>query len=204
VSDAGQRPTDRDYDRYLWLVEEAKRVRYNQGRLRECSSFRVGDAFFTAIFASASDHLAALADRLGSPEGAEAREQAEVARAAVQRRADRTTGLASDLDLRTGQDLVSQTVAGFAPLIAGSPSPSTLRNLSRLLQGPCWAGHPGFLWPLPPSISPCDSSFRRRSYWRGPVWPGDDLVTGLDAGRSRRTRHLCHSQRRHAFPPLPG
>lgn len=171
VSDPGQRPTDREYDRYLWLVEEAKRAGYDQGRLREGSSFRVGDVFFTAIFAAASDHLADLAERLGFEQSDEARQQAEAARAAVQRRVKPSTGLASDLDLLTGQDLVTPTVAGFAPLIAGKLPSSTLGDLSRLLQGQCWTGYPGLKWPLPPSTSPCDGSFRPRSYWRGPVWP---------------------------------
>ncbi|MGH3282720.1 MAG: MGH1-like glycoside hydrolase domain-containing protein, partial [Trebonia sp.] len=61
VSDADQRPTDRDYDRYLWLVEEAKRASYDAGLLRQTGSFQVGDVLFTAIFARASDLLASLA-----------------------------------------------------------------------------------------------------------------------------------------------
>src|SRR5215475_11435083 len=64
VSDAAQRPTDREYDRYLWLVEEAKRASYDAGLLRQTGSFQVGDVLFTAIFACASDLLAALAVRL--------------------------------------------------------------------------------------------------------------------------------------------
>ena len=58
VSDACQRPTDREYDRYLWLVEEAKRASYDAGLLRQTGSFQVGDVLFTAIFACASDLLA--------------------------------------------------------------------------------------------------------------------------------------------------
>ena len=52
-----QRPTDREYDRYLWLVEEAKAAGYDAGLLRETGSFQVGDVLFTAIFAAASDLL---------------------------------------------------------------------------------------------------------------------------------------------------
>ena len=53
VSDAAQRPTDEEYDRYLWLAEEAKRAGYDAGLLRESGSFQVGDVLFTAIFAAA-------------------------------------------------------------------------------------------------------------------------------------------------------
>ena len=57
VSDADQRPTDLEYDRYLWLCEEAKRAGYDSATLRRSGSFQVGDVLFTAIYAAASDLL---------------------------------------------------------------------------------------------------------------------------------------------------
>jgi hypothetical protein len=171
VSDTGQRPSDRDYDRYLWLVEEEKRAGYDQSVLRRTSSFRVGDVLFTAIFAAATDHLALLADSLGRTEGAEVRDLADAARAAVHGRVEPDSLLASDLDLRAGQALATRTVAGFAPLIAGGGQPEVVDRQVGLLMGPEWAGYPGLRWPLPPSTAPGDTSFNSRSYWRGPIWP---------------------------------
>lgn len=170
VSDAAQRPTSEEYDRYLWLVEEAKQAGYDQQLLSTTSSFDVGDIFFTALFAAANDDLAELATLLGAPEAAEVRGYAERARAAVAARRG-PSGLASDIDLKTGEDLEAGTIAGFAPLIAGRLEGQELARLVSLLQGPCWAGHPGLKWALPPSTSPCSPHFRPRSYWRGPVWP---------------------------------
>jgi glucosylglycerate hydrolase len=84
VADACQRPTDREYDRYLWLIEEAKGASYDAGLLRQTGSFQVGDVLFTAIFACASDLLAALALRLRKPDdAAELKDYAAQARAAV-------------------------------------------------------------------------------------------------------------------------
>jgi hypothetical protein len=170
VADAAQRPTNQEYDRYLWLVEEAKQAGYDQRVLSTSSSFDVGDVFFTAIFAAANEDLAELAALVGAPEVAEARGYAQRARAAVAARTG-PSGLASDIDLRTGEDLEAGTIAGFAPLIAGQLEPQELERLVSLLQGPCWAGHPELKWALPPSTSPCSAHFRPRSYWRGPVWP---------------------------------
>src|SRR6201986_2385949 len=172
VSDTSQRPTDREYDRYLWLVEEAKRASYDAGLLRQTGSFQVGDVLFTAIFACASDLLAALALRLDKPDdAAELKDYAAQSRAAVFCHVDEASGLAADVDLRTGKWLATETIAGFAPLIAGG-MPLTLRGrLIALLTGPDWAGHPGLKWPLPPSTSPCSPAFNPQCYWRGPVWP---------------------------------
>jgi len=183
VTDAGQRPTNQEYDSYLWLVEEAKHAGYDQQVLSRSSSFNVGDVFFTALFAAANDDLAELADLVRAPEVAEARGYAERARAAVAARTG-PSGLATDIDLRTGEDLEAGTIAGFAPLIAGQLSAHEVDGMVKLLQGICWAGHPGFKWALPPSTSPCSAHFRARSYWRGPVWPVTNWLLTWALGRA--------------------
>jgi hypothetical protein len=172
VADAAQRPADAEYDRYLWLIEEAKRAGYDAAALRASGSFQVGDVLFTAIFAAAGDLLAELAEQLGrADEAVELRGYAARARAAVFRHVDDATGLAADVDLRTGSWLRTETCAGFAPLIAGgAPAPMRERLLS-LLTGERWAGHPSLKWKLPPSTSPCAAAFNPDCYWRGPVWP---------------------------------
>jgi hypothetical protein len=182
VADAAQRPTDAEYDRYLWLVEEAKRAGYDPVRMRASVSFQVGDVLFTAIFAAASDELARLSAWLGAPDGAELAGYADRARAAVLASRD-SDGLAADVDLRTGTRLTTETVAGFAPLIAGGLSAAERARLVTTLFGPRWAGHQDLRWPLPPSTTPCSAAFRPRGYWRGPVWP---VMTWLLAWALRR------------------
>ena len=172
VSDACQRPTDHEYDRYLWLVEEAKTAGYDAGLLRETGSFQVGDVLFTAIFATASDLLSSLAQSLHKfDEAAELKDYAVQARAAVFCHVDDASGLAADVDLRTGKWLRTETCAGFAPLIAGGMPASMRSRLVSLLMGPRWAGHPSLSFPLPPSTSPCSPAYDPDCYWRGPVWP---------------------------------
>jgi glucosylglycerate hydrolase len=172
VSDADQRPTDREYDRYLWLVEEAKRASYDAGLLRQTGSFQVGDVLFTAIYACASDLLAKLALRLRKPNDAdELKDYAAQARAAVYCRVDAASGLAADVDLRTGKALTTETIAAFAPLIAGGMPMALRHQLIELLTGPQWAGHPSLKYPLPPSTTPASAAYNPACYWRGPVWP---------------------------------
>jgi hypothetical protein len=171
VSDADQRPTDLEYDRYLWLCEEAKRAGYDSAELRHSGSFQVGDVLFTAIYAAASDLLADLAARLREPDVAELRDYAAQARAAVLCHVDEASGLAADVDLRTGEWLRTETCAGFAPLIAGRAPFSLRRRMTDLLLGERWCGHPALKLPLPPSTSPCSPAFNPACYWRGPVWP---------------------------------
>ncbi|HEY9412114.1 MAG TPA: hypothetical protein VIP77_21225 [Jiangellaceae bacterium] len=208
VADAAERPSDAEYDRYLWLVEEAKRAGYDPARMRETCSFAVGDVLFTAIFAAASDLLADLtiAGTDSWSEGSAAtvdwlRDRAEAARLAVLAQVDDATGLAADVDVRTGEPLRTATIAGFAPLIAGAPD-VLRRQLTAELTGPRWAGHPSLRWAVPPSTSPESPAFRPRTYWRGPVWPvmtwllGWALERGGETGAATALRDAALDQLR--------
>jgi hypothetical protein len=180
--DAGERPTNEDYARYLALVTEMRAAGYDATILRRSGSFLVGDVFFTALYAVAGDVLAELGDRIGLPAVDELRRYARDARSAVAAHQDAATGMAYDVDLRRGDPLRTGTVAGFAPLLAGAGSDDLLDRLVEELLGPRWAGYPGLRWPVPPSVSPDHPAFSARAYWRGPSWPVINwlLVWSLD------------------------
>lgn len=171
VHDASQRPTDREYDRYLWIVEQLKRANYDDERIQASVDFRVTDVFMSAIFAAANDALARLAERVGRNDGAELGEYADRFRRGVVASVDHELGLALDTDLRTGETLRVQTLAGFAPLVCGGQDASEQRRMVELLESSDWLGHPQLRWPVLPSTSPSSPDFRPRAYWRGPSWP---------------------------------
>jgi glucosylglycerate hydrolase len=183
VADAAERPTDEEYTRYLWLVEQLKAVGYDDRRVLGAVDFRVRDVFFSAILAAAAEALAGIADELGRPDdAAEQLATAERFRAGVAATVDPATGLARDVDVRAGTWIDPPTIAGFAPLVAGG-DPALLARQRAILRGPEWAGHAALRFPLPPSTSPACSHFRPRTYWRGPVWPFLVLLLGWAAGR---------------------
>lgn len=179
VADARERPSDTEYDRYLWLVEEMRRVHYDPDAVVRTSSFLVGDVFVTALFALACSVLAELGEDFGTAtddEVARLRSWAARSRSAVVSSCDPATGLARDYDLRASGWLATSTIAGFAPLLCGGLAVHREAALLATFQGPDWAGYPGLLAAVPPSVSPADPGFRPRTYWRGPVWP---VVTWL-------------------------
>jgi hypothetical protein len=171
VRDATQRPTRLEYDRYLTGVEELRRAGYDDARIRATTGFLVTDVFASAVLAAASDALARIARDLGAGEVAELEEHAERFRAGVAGSVDAELGLALDTDLRTGETLRVQTVAGFAPLLCGGPGPAAEREMVALLRSERWTGHPGLRHAVLPSTSPASPDFRPRAYWRGPSWP---------------------------------
>ncbi|MGH3646118.1 MAG: glucosylglycerate hydrolase [Micromonosporaceae bacterium] len=226
VDDESQRPSDLEYNRYLWLVEELKHARYDDAAIAEQGSFRVGDVFFTAILAVACDELADLADGLTPPLAAHSvadlRTWASELRDAVAAAIDPVTGLARDYDIRAGtwidpapDPTPPDTIAGFAPLLCGGLPPEAEQAMFAAFDGPDWCGHPELVVPAPPSTSLVSPALDRRRYWRGPLWPvaiwlygwalrrrgfGDRADALADAG----LRLVCDGQFAEYYEPVTG
>jgi glucosylglycerate hydrolase len=173
VTDPSHRPSNDEYDRYLWLLELLKRERYDEAAIYDSHPFLVKDVLFSAILVAANEALLEIAEVVGAPEGERSLIEAwiERGRAGLDRRWDADLKLCLDHDLLSGMPLRVRTVAGFAPLIAGGLTGGRLIALLETFDSPAFAGDPNLHRPLPPSTSPQEPAFHPRSYWRGPVWP---------------------------------
>lgn len=173
VSDPSQRPTDEDYNRFLWIVEVLKRGGYRVDELYDELPFRVKDIFMTAILVAANESLiriAALAD--GDFDDLTIIESwIDRGRRGLAEQWSLEKGLCCDLDVVDGSLIQVQTIATFAPLLAGQLTAETRDALTRIWDSESFTGHPALRWPLPPSTSPAEPSFVPNRYWRGPVWP---------------------------------
>lgn len=189
VADPAERPTDADYRRYRYLVASLAGLGQDPARIWAEHPFLVGDVWSTGVLAAADDTLAELAVVAGRAADAdEHRAAAERGRAALDRCWDTTRQRCLDVDLRRDEVLVSDTVAAFAPLLAGT-SVDRGAVLVERLWSPTSAGHPGLRWPLPPSTAVDDAAFDPRAYWRGPQWPPMTWLMGraLERGGHRRS-----------------
>lgn len=178
VADPSERPDDAEYAKYLWLVNQMASVQFDDDAVANTIDFRVRDVFFSAILAASSDVLAELGEEIGRPgDAGELRDIAQRFREGVASTVDPKTGLARDYDILAEEWISTETISGFAPLVAGG-NPTLLASQRQLLQGPEWMGHPSLRFPLPPSTSPTSQAFRPRTYWRGPIWPFLNLLLG--------------------------
>jgi hypothetical protein len=173
VADPSQRPTNEEYNRYLWLVELLKAARYDDSRIQPHYPFLIKDVLLSAILVAANEALLRIGDVAGlSPgERREVEEWVVRGRMGLDRAWDRDLGVCLDYDTRTGEPIRTQTIAGFAPFVAGGLDAEPRTALIRILESDDFLGHPDLRWAVPPSTSPHDSAFRPRSYWRGPTWP---------------------------------
>src|SRR5215211_3217933 len=195
VTDPSHRPTNEEYDRYLWLLEHLKRARYDEAAIYEEHPFLVKDALFSGILVAANEALLEIAEVVGAPEEDRTLIEGwiERGRAGLDGRWDPDLGLCLDYDVLAGRPLRVRTIAGFAPLIAGSLSRERLDALLETLDSPAFAGREGLHRPLPPSTSPEEPGFHPRSYWRGPVWPVANWLLWwslLRAGESEKAQKI--------------
>jgi glucosylglycerate hydrolase len=195
VEDPSHRPTDEEYDRYLWLLEMLKKARYDEATIYESHPFLVKDVLFSAILVAANEALLEIAVAVSAPDEERTLIEGwiERGRESLDERWDEELKLCLDYDLRTGASPRVRTVAGFAPLIAGGLSEEHLEDLLDTLDSSSFTGDPRLCWPVPPSTSPEERGFHPRSYWRGPTWPVANWLLWyslIRAGKPERAERL--------------
>jgi glucosylglycerate hydrolase len=171
VADARERPSDDEYRRYHTLVRELVDVGYDPALSHRSHPFRMADVLFTAILAAAEEALADLAVLAGHPGAADGhRADAELSRRGLDACWDPARCACLDRDLVADRWVTADTIAGFAPLIAGCDRDRTEALVDRLT-GPSYAGAGTLRWAVPPTTAVDDPAFDPRLYWRGPTWP---------------------------------
>ncbi|MDQ4106311.1 MAG: glycogen debranching protein [Actinomycetota bacterium] len=178
IDDPSERPTDFDYKRYIWLAESIKRSGCDEDRVYASQQFQVKDVLASSILVAANEALLEIGHAVDAPEEDLARISGWIScgRSGLERCWDKDLDLYLDYDVLAGEPLKTRTVAGFAPIVAGHLPAGRLELLVERLHSPEFLEHPDLYRPLPPSTSPEDPGFKRRSYWRGPFWP---VVTWL-------------------------
>lgn len=177
VQDAGERPRDEDYDRYLDLVLRLREHGYRPERLPDDYPFRVKDVLITSVLAAANRDLIALAEALGHRREREllADLQERILRGFRRLFRVEVPGRLGhwyvDRDMRTGAPLGGLSCAGACAVLVGldeAELPEPEAWLAGALDGPFAAS--GRSHRLLPSVAPGEPGFDPVRYWRGPVW----------------------------------
>ena len=164
-ADPAHRPTKAQYDRYLWLVQHFRALKWDNSKLHDASPFQVIDPGFNAILIRSCADLAALAHELGEMEIASAnRLRAEEGLAALETLWSDDHGQYLCKDRTTGELIESASVGGILPVFAAVPKVRA-EEIARTIER--FATHVPYLVP---SHDPTDPRFEPKRYWRAPVW----------------------------------
>jgi mannosylglycerate hydrolase len=168
IADASERPSDAEYDRYVYLVGLFRELAYEPSRIRDVVPFALQPVLFNSLLVRSNQDLAEIARVLGSdPQPFEA--WALSTAGGLESLWDEELAVYVDYDVIADRRVAVATAAGLAPLYAGVPARSRAeRMVERLAGSRVPVGASG--WAVT-SLSPSDPGFQPARYWRGPVWP---------------------------------
>ncbi len=159
------RPTQEQYDRYIWLVQKFRSLQWDNSKLHDASPFQVVDPGFNGILIRDCQETAELAEALGEDEVAALNRQWVA------------NGLAA-LDTlwsekyqqfvcydRAAAKLVDSASIGGLLAVFANVSEAQAKTIADRIND--LAGRAKFLVP---SHDPIDPRFDGKRYWRGPAW----------------------------------
>jgi hypothetical protein len=165
---AAHRPTAKDYDLFVWLLEQMRTADYDWARYLPAATMQVEDVLFNCILVRANDDLFRLGRALGFADEDEFARYGT--RMAIQEKLwDESTGMFYSYDRVAKQLLIDPTVAGLMPLLVwtvGDGAHRRERLLAALADGTRFAAS-GFACPTTAMNS---LRFNPENYWLGPVW----------------------------------
>lgn len=168
--DPSMRPTDENYDRYIYLVDLFRRRNYDEYSIRESCPFLVQDPLFNSVLCRANQSLAEIARVIGASPDLPL-SWAEKTAASMRRKLWHPEHKIFDAyDLVADDTIEVDTAAGFLPLFAGAASREQAESLYQHLDSASFCAlNQGNCFTVP-NYDTQSRDFDRANYWRGPVW----------------------------------
>lgn len=165
-ADATERPTARDYGRYIGLLLHYRDLGYAEGAMFDTAPFRVVDVGFNAMLHRSTEDLVHLLEAIGDSEAADGiRPLLHRSAAAFSRLYDPTDRFLYGYDDLTGARLRTPAVSGLLPILAFDDAAERFPGVIDHLEG--WMNAAAFALP---SFCPTHPDFDPKRYWRGPAW----------------------------------
>jgi glycogen debranching enzyme len=165
-----ERPTEKDYYKYIYLIELFKDLAWDYTKIIHETPFAAKDILFNSIWERANEALAVLLNKYGNQEEANKYQRwTEQTQKALTNTWSEEYNQYCDIDVTQGrhQAIVVPTNAIFMPFYAGAVTHDQLDILLQRL-----SNADEFLSEYPvPSTAINSSYFDKERYWRGPTWP---------------------------------
>tara|TARA_R110001592_G_scaffold17748_1_gene74221 strand:+ start:4320 stop:5630 length:1311 start_codon:yes stop_codon:yes gene_type:complete len=167
--DAAQRPSKREYDHYLHIIEIAKEHNYSDEKIAELSPFLVQDPLFNAMLIKSNESLIALYKLIGGNNDKieQLKKWQEKSKESFNNKLfDDELGAYIHYDLRNEKPLRHLSSSSFSPLFANIPTKEKADKMVKVMLDKFGGEHQY----LCASFDPTSERFNPKKYWRGPVW----------------------------------
>ncbi len=158
--DASMRPTKEEYDRYVWLVQQGKRLNWSDADIARSAPLRVAEPTMTFILLRANRDLTAIGEALGE-DTSELEAWTETLLQGAARLRNPDLGVFDAVDLATGAHTGNVSNASYLCWYAGVDDEVMLEHLAEAFSV-C-------RYPVP-SHPVGSAEFDAKRYWRGPTW----------------------------------
>ncbi len=167
-----ERPSNDDYDRFVFLMDLARDLNYNQKEIFANSPFVVQDVMVNSILYAADESLCKLARLIGEPTEEIENWMEEMYEAFQRKLWDETDALYYDYDVRGNRSIKENTLAAIMPLYAGFADKKQAQRIieNHLLNPAEYSPDLGRTRYLVASVSKSNRFYDPRNYWLGPVW----------------------------------
>ncbi len=190
---AEERPSDEDYDRYVFLVDLFRRNHYDEKAIFDECPFLIQDSLFNSILCRANQALLEIANHIGE-DSSEIREWTDQTTRAIGTKlwCDRCR-IFECYDLVRKSHIHGATAAGFIPLFAGAASREQAKILYEHMNSIHFCAlHQGNCFTIPnfdmihTSVKEVADFFQKACYQIGPHrFSPDDIEHGILRGNAR-------------------
>ncbi|SEL67984.1 Trehalase [Aquimarina amphilecti] len=167
--DASQRPSKREYDHYLHIIEIAKKHNYDDKKIAELSPFLIQDPLFNAVLIKSNRSLIELYTLIGNNKDKIKQLhdwQEKSIKSFNNKLFDEEIGTYVHYDLRNEKLLKYVSSSSFSPLFAGIPTKERAMSMVKIMIDKFGGSHQYMC----ASFDPDSERFNPKKYWRGPVW----------------------------------
>ncbi|GBD34084.1 Glucosidase YgjK [bacterium HR34] len=172
VVDKKYRPSDEDYDKYVYLAILLKNNGYEDERIYRDHPFRIKDKVFSTILYIANKRLLAMSGILKTGDDNEIKEWMRRFEFSFYHILwNEEDKLCYDFDLTIHKQIKIKSVDSLLPVILAGIFPrSKIKQLAYHLDSVNFCGKNMCKVKLLPSLDIRDERFSQYLYWRGPIW----------------------------------
>lgn len=166
---AQHRPTQYDYDRYVYLVDLFRRHQYDDVQLNAVCPFQIQDPLFNGVLCWSNEALIEMGHVLGEDVLEIILWNELTVHSMNEKLWNQEKGYYHAFDRVAHAPIPIPVNSGLLPLVGLVPTQEQAEAMLRHLEGPTFGGAPKDVY-LCPTYSPQAKDIDYARYWRGPVW----------------------------------